>query len=164
MMTTQRKPGFTLFELIIVVAILVMMLAVAMPLFFQSIAQRRLTGAVERLAADLRYARSVAVTQGNPHRLRVDGAGRYCLERNTGAWVQVFPWYDVAADYQGSSLQSLRDHVNGNLTNVTFNSQGAVDSVQTGTTNYPITLTLARAGTTRCVQVLRAGAIRVQCP
>ena len=45
MMTTRRKPGFTLVELMITVAILVMMLTVAMPLFFQIIAQRRLTAA-----------------------------------------------------------------------------------------------------------------------
>mgnify|MGYP001139044866 FL=1 len=75
MMTTRRRSGFTLVELIIVVAILFMMLAVAMPLFFQIIAQRRLSGAVERVANDLRYLQSLAVTQGLVHRLHSGAEG-----------------------------------------------------------------------------------------
>ncbi len=170
MTTTQRKPGFTLVELIIVVAIMVMMLAVAMPLFFQIIAQRRLTGAVERLAADLRYVQSLAVTQGIVHRLHsgADGAsgrpGEYRLERDNGAggWTQLVGWYNPSADYSGSMLQSIKDNAGNNVGtfDVRFNAQGAVANV--GIASYPIVLTVvATSGTTRAVQVMRTGAVRV---
>jgi len=170
MTTTQRKPGFTLVELVIVVAIMVMMLTVAMPLFFEIIAQRRLTGAVERVAMDLRYAQSLAVTQGLVHRLHsgADGAvgrpGEYRLERDNGAggWLELAAWYDPSADYSGSSLQSVKD--NGGISigtfDVRFNAQGAVANTGVGT--YPIVLTVvAKSGTTRSVQVMRTGAVRV---
>jgi type IV fimbrial biogenesis protein FimT len=170
MMTRPRKPGFTLVELIITVAILIMMLAVAMPLFFQIIAQRRLTSAVERVVNDLRYVQSLAVTQGVVHRLHsgADGAvgrpGEYRLERDNGlgGWTEIVGWYNPSADYQGSRLQSIKD--NGGTTLVTydvrFNSQGAV--ANTGVGSFPIVLTVvAESGTTRAVHVLRTGAVRI---
>ena len=170
MKTTQRKAGFTLIELIIVVAILVMMITVAMPLFFQIIAQRRLTGAVERLATDLRYIQSLAVTQGTVHRLHsgADGAvgrpGEYRLERDNGGggWDGVAAWYNPSADYDGSALQSVKDNAGTAIGtfDVRFNAQGAV--ANTGVGSYPIVLTVvATNGTTRTVQVMRTGAVRV---
>jgi prepilin-type N-terminal cleavage/methylation domain-containing protein len=172
MMTTRRRSGFTLIELVIVVAILFMMLAVAMPLFFQIIAQRRLTGAVERVATDLRYVQSLAVTQGLVHRLHsgADGAegrpGEYRLERDNGAggWVAVNGWYKLSSDYEGSSLQSVKDNGGTTVTtyDVRFNAQGAVD-ITTGVGTYPIVLTLVgKSGATRTVQVLRSGVVRMQ--
>jgi prepilin-type N-terminal cleavage/methylation domain-containing protein len=170
MMTTRRRSGFTLVELIIVVAILFMMLAVAMPLFFQIIAQRRLTGAVERVAIDLRYVQSLAVTQGLVHRLHsgADGAvgrpGEYRLERDNGAggWVEVNGWYKLSSDYDGSSLQSIKDNAGTTIVtyDVRFNAQGAV--ANTGIGSYPIVLTLVgKGGATRTVQVLRSGVVRM---
>jgi prepilin-type N-terminal cleavage/methylation domain-containing protein len=170
MTTTQRKPGFTLVELIIVVAILVMMLTVAMPLFFQIIAQRRLTGAVERVATDLRYVQSLAVTQGTVHRLHsgADGAvgrpGQYRLERDNGAggWDELAAWYNLSTDYDGSSLQSIKDNGGTSIGtfDVRFNAQGAV--ANTGVGSFPIVLTMvAKNGTTRTAQVMRTGAVRV---
>lgn len=170
MTTRRRKPGFTLVELIIVVAIMVMMLTVAMPLFFQVIAQRRLTGAVERVATDLRYLQSLAVTQGIVHRLHsgADGAvgrpGEYRLERDNGAggWTVLGEWYNPSADYSGSNLQSIKDNAGNNVGtfDVRFNAQGAVANV--GIASYPIVLTVvAASGTTRTVQVMRTGAVRV---
>lgn len=171
MMTRNRKLGFTLIELVVVVAILVMMLAVAMPLFFQIIAQRRLTGAVERLAIDLRYVQSLAVSQGLVHRLHsgADGTagrpGQYRLERDNGAggWVEVAGWYNPSAEYDGSNLQSIKDHGWATIVtyDVRFNAQGAVSN--TGVGSFPIVLTVVgKSGATRTVEVLRTGVVRVQ--
>ena len=172
MMTTRRQPGFTLVELIITVAILMMILAVATPLFFQIIAQRRLTGAAERVAMDLRRVQSLAVTQGDQHRLHsgADGAvgrpGEYRLERSTDggvSWVEIGAWYTLSEDYDATSLQSVKDNAGTNIAtyDVRFSSQGAV--ANTGVGSFPIVLTVvARGGSTRTVQVLRTGAIRLQ--
>ena len=161
-MATRRKAGFTLVELVTTAAVLVILLAIAMPVLQSTIAQRRLTSARERMANDLRYAQSLAVREGNLHRILTDGAGQYRLERNTGAWAALMGWYNLSTDYRGSSLQSVRDNGGGALTNITFNSQGAVD-VTTGAASYPITLTVAAAsGTTGTIQVLRNGVVRIQ--
>lgn len=166
----SRTPGFTLVELIITVAILIMMLAVAMPLFFQIIAQRRLTAALEKVVNDLRYVQSLAVTQGVVHRLHsgADGAvgrpGQYRLERDNGVggWIEIAAWYNPSTDYQGSSLQSITDNLGTNIAtfDVRFNSQAAV--ANTGVASYPIRLNVvAQNGTSRRVEVLRSGVVRI---
>jgi type IV fimbrial biogenesis protein FimT len=169
MMATRRKPGFTLIELVITVAILVMILAVAMPLFFQTLALRRLTAAVERMAGDLRYAQSQAVTQGGQFRLHEGGdvgqAGKYRLEQSTdggATWTQVTAWYNLSTDYQGSSVQGIKDNAGAGVTRywVGFNSQGAA-VIPMGAV-YPIDLTVVTpTGTTKKVRVLRTGTIRI---
>lgn len=160
-MTTQRKQGFTLIQLVIAMAIAAILVAVAMPAFQATIARSRMNAALARVANDVRYAQSLAVREGSLHRFNTDGAGRYRLERNAGAWAQVMAWYTLSTDYQGSSLQTVRDNGGGDLTNITFNSQGAVD-VTTGAASYPIRLTVAAAsGTTRTVEVLRSGLVRI---
>ena len=168
MMAIQRKPGFTLIELVITVAILAVMLAVAMPLFFEIIAKRRLTAAVERVAGDLRYAQSQAVTQGGLFRLHEGGdvgeAGKYRLEQsnNGGAtWTQLTGWYHLSTDYQGSSVQGIKDNAGAGVTRywVRFNAQGAADNPGFV---YPIDLTVVTpTGATKTIRVLRTGTIRI---
>ena len=169
MTAIRRKPGFTLIELVITVAILVMMLVVAMPLFFQIIAQRRLTAAVERVAGDLRYVQSQAVTRGGLFRLHEGGdageAGKYRLEQSTNGgatWTQVTDWYHLSTDYQGSSVQGIKDNAGAGTTrySIPFNSQGVVAST---TWVYPLELTVVTpTGATKAIRVLRNGSIRIQ--
>jgi Tfp pilus assembly protein FimT len=159
-----------LVELVVVAAFLVMMLAVAMPLFSQTIAQRRLTSAVERVINDLRHVQSLAVTDGNLHRLRsgadlgVGRPGEYRLERSTdngATWVPLRAWYDPSADYRGSKLQTINDNLGTAIAthDVRFNSQGAVANT---VGNWPIVLTIvAESGATGRVQVMRTGVVRV---
>jgi Tfp pilus assembly protein FimT len=168
MMALRRKPGFTLIELVIAIAIAMMMLAVAMPIFFQVIAQRRLTAAVERVTGDLRYAQSQAVTQGGLFRLHEGGdvgeAGKYRLEQSTdggASWTQVTGWYNLSTDYQGSSVQGLKDNAGAGTIRywVGFNSQGV--AVAPVGAVYPIDLTVVTpTGATKIKQILRTGTIR----
>jgi type II secretory pathway pseudopilin PulG len=173
MITKRRKPGFTLVELIITVAILFMMVAVATPLFASIIAQRRLTAAVERVAADLRYAQSRAVTRGDWHRLHsgADGTvgrpGQYRLERSVDGvvWVPMEEsfWYNLSTDYRGSSLQSVTDFANTPVPgfDVRFNSRGAIDNVGVGSAGIRLTV-VAETGATGTIHVMRTGAVRIQ--
>jgi Tfp pilus assembly protein FimT len=159
-MSRQRKEGFTLIELVSAVAILIIALAISMPLFGPVIARTRLTSAVEKVAMDLRRAQGLAVTEGILHRLFKDGTGRYRLERETtpGNWAEVFEWYNLSNDYEGSTLQSIKSQAGADLTNgVVFNSQGVV----TSTTSFPITLTIATPSGAGTVEVMRTGAVRV---
>jgi Tfp pilus assembly protein FimT len=169
-MRTGRKPGLTLVELVIAVSIVILIATVSLPLLFPIIAQRRVTAALERIANDLRYTQSLAVTEGTVHRLHsgIDGAvnrpGEYRLERDNGAggWTQVTAWYNPTTDYDGSVLQTVTDRFGTPIAtfDVRFNSQGALAN-GVGV-NYPIRFTVVgQNGTTRSVEVLRSGVVRI---
>ena len=124
--------------------------------------------AAERVVADLRFAQSQAVTQGGLFRLHHGDdsgeTGKYRIEQSTNGgatWVQVTGWYDLSSDYQGSSMQVVRDNDGAGAVRyfVRFNAQGAADN--TGYT-YPIRLTVVTpSGTTRSIQVMRTGVVRL---
>jgi type IV fimbrial biogenesis protein FimT len=55
----MNRKGFTLLELIIVVALIGIVATLAAPSFNDSLARMRLKGAVRELASDIRLARSL---------------------------------------------------------------------------------------------------------
>ena len=59
----MRQRGFTLIELMVVLAVAAVLLSVGVPSFFESTTRARLEGAVNELAIDLQYARSEAVRE-----------------------------------------------------------------------------------------------------
>ena len=163
-MTKRSGQGMTLVELVTVVAMLIILAGVSMPLFNAAITQSRLAGAVQRVANDLRNARSLAVSQGGVYRLHSgdDGtqAGKYCLEQSaTGLnpWSALTAWYSLDADYKGAAVASIKDSASNTLYTVLFNAQGA--SANAG--NFPISITITSPGGTKTIQVMRSGNIVV---
>lgn len=67
--------GFSLMELFLVLAILGVISAIAIPRFGGSMALHRLDAAARRIAADVRLARTRAMTTSTNQTLRIDGAG-----------------------------------------------------------------------------------------
>lgn len=59
---TQKKTGFTLIELMIVIAIMAILAGIAAPNFQTYMTQRRLNGAARQVMTDLMAARSKAVS------------------------------------------------------------------------------------------------------
>ncbi|HSC62570.1 MAG TPA: GspH/FimT family pseudopilin [Caldimonas sp.] len=83
---SRRQRGLTLLELAIVVAIVAIVAAAAVPSFSALIEARRLDSAATRLAADVQLARSEAIARNRPLRLSLlAGAGATCWIVHSGA-------------------------------------------------------------------------------
>jgi len=82
---TQTKTAFTLVELIIVMALLTVVMAIAVPSLSRSMKQRNLDGEATRLLAATEYARDEAISQGIPMTVWIDTEGRrYGIEPKEG--------------------------------------------------------------------------------
>src|SRR5689334_12981011 len=82
----RRARGVSLVEAAIVLAIVAIVGASAVPSFAALVDARRLAGAASRLAADLQLARSEAIARNRPLRLSVaSGADATCWAIHTGA-------------------------------------------------------------------------------
>ncbi len=64
--------GFSLLELLVVIGIIVIMAAMAIPLITKTVAQQDIDGAARNLAADIRWVQQVSVNDGS-------GASGYVL-------------------------------------------------------------------------------------
>jgi general secretion pathway protein H len=80
-MISRRKAGFTLVELLVVLAIAGMAMAVAVPLLARHLAGPAFNAASGEIRAVLRAARSTAMVEDRPVVFRGDPAGGYWLDR-----------------------------------------------------------------------------------
>lgn len=69
----DRPGGFTMIELMIVIALVAIVLALAAPSFTNTLARKRLEGVAQELGTDIQYARSEAVQQNAQVRVIVGG-------------------------------------------------------------------------------------------
>jgi prepilin-type N-terminal cleavage/methylation domain-containing protein len=75
----RYSPGFTLIEILIVIAVIGMLSAVAIPTYSQQLPKYRLNGAVRHVMADLFVARRRAISQQHNVRVLFDAASAYTL-------------------------------------------------------------------------------------
>ena len=78
---TQR--GFTLLELIIVVSILSIFAALALPTFNNAFSDYKIESAAKRIASDIRYARSYAITTDDTISITFDPADENYQVKNS---------------------------------------------------------------------------------
>ena len=85
MRESDQTRGFTLVELIIVMALLAVVTAIAVPSLSRSLRQRNLNDEASRLLALTEYARDEAVSQGVPMNVWIDpNAQRFGVEAKAG--------------------------------------------------------------------------------
>jgi type IV fimbrial biogenesis protein FimT len=80
MRSAHAAAGFTLIELMIVVAIAAILIVIAAPSFNEFLAKRRVEGAMSELVTDIHYTRSEAVSRNEAVRMTF-GTGCYVIHR-----------------------------------------------------------------------------------
>ena len=84
-MISRNIRGFTLLELMVVLAIMALLVALVPPLVSGASDRVALKGAARQLAAGLRFARSQAIARNRPAVLQLDLKARRYTLRNEGA-------------------------------------------------------------------------------
>lgn len=162
--------GLSLLEIVVGVTIIGVMAVLGLPIFNETIQNRRLSAATRQVTEDLRYVQSLAISQGSLYRFHsgtdpgINLINQYRLEQSTddgATWTAIGPWTDLSADFSGVGF-TIRDTANTALHEVRFNARGA--ALHPGSSNYPFSVNVSGvvSGQPRTATILvrRTGSVK----
>jgi type IV fimbrial biogenesis protein FimT len=129
-----RHHGFTMVELLIVVAAVAVLAALVAPSFNEQLARRRLEGVATDLSTDLQFARTQAVSDRSTVQVITENGGaRYRLVNGAGTTLKAvdLPTGITATDAVTVTYDQLRGTANATqitLSNVRTTAQMRVDT------------------------------------
>lgn len=129
-----NKTGFTLLELIIVVAILGIVSAIAAPNYMNYMADRRLKGAARMVMSDLMAARQKAVSQNINVTVAFTSSYTYTITGEATARDIRKEYYDVALAASGNPVFYPRGTAAGTTVTVTSSRTGVSKYVKAAST------------------------------
>jgi len=141
--------GFTIFELLVVVAILGILATMTGPAISRITRHQRVNRAATVIASDLQNAFAVAARQREPVRIQADASTRsyQFVDRKTGAVLRIRTFYGDTSEYRLSSL------VFDNPT---------IDVFPNGVSSTPVRIDLANGDYAKVITVSTAGFVRVK--
>lgn len=102
--TENRQAGFTAVEMMIVVAILGVLTALAMPSFQDTLQRRHIVSAAEAIASDIRWARGEAIKRNTTITITFTDGDPWSYEINTAADAVALP---IVCPPPGTSLKAV---------------------------------------------------------
>lgn len=148
----NRQRGFTMAELLVVIAVIGIIAVTATPLFLSFLEAQQTRGAAQQVATLLNQARQLAIATNASYRVEVDVPGNRLRFVNTS---NNSPWTGPGTDLQGYQTLTNQARLAAVTVNPTFNPLGTAGS---GT----ITTQNARGSSSRNVVVSSSGRIRIQ--
>ncbi len=145
-----KSSGFTIVEIIIVVVIIAIAALAAVPMM-SSAASLQIRSAANMIAADLEYAKSMAISRGQNFSVEFDkNTERYWIEDQAGNMIlhPVKKGFNYEIDFQNNGNLN---HVD--ITNVDFNMTSSIQFDCLGSPNNGGTVTLQADGTTKTITV-----------
>jgi type IV fimbrial biogenesis protein FimT len=168
-----RSAGFTILEVVMVMAIAAILLTIGVPSFRYVTTTNRMAAEVNGLVGDMQYARAEAIKEGQTVVACASTDGVTCANSNAwqNGWIVCTSTLNVGAcdtnvPYRvqksftalGSTDTLVAD---GNTTAVTFNREGFAVGLA-----GPVTVTLHNSNNvssfTRCLQVSAVGILQVE--
>jgi len=144
------KRGFTLVEMMIVIAVLTIIAAIAAPHFQTYMAQRRLNGAARLVMTDLMDARMKAVSENNQFKVFFLDTHQYKVlddENNNGT--------------EDTGETSVTKDIQSNYPGVTLSASAHPIFYPRGTA-WGTTVTLTNTSGSKSVSVSTAGRVKIQ--
>ena len=159
-MAGRARRGFTMVEMVVVVAVIAVLTAIAAPLFLSQQPDQALKESASDVAAGVRFARSLAVNGGtisgvqSPDYVEImfdTAAQTYTVQAGEGNNAPVIIRVKQFADYHPGTVTMTA-------------TQPSIRFQRNGAANRFVTLTLTQALTThtKTVEITRAGLARVQ--
>lgn len=119
------RSAFTILELVVVLMIMSILGAIALPTFFRSLEQQRLESAARRIKQDLEQVRQTARTLSKGETLTFTSASVYTLPADVPGLDHASQAYTVNLAAAPYSVTSVSTTSLGNPAKVAFNGYGA---------------------------------------
>jgi type II secretion system protein H len=150
-MSTNHKTvrlGFTIFELLVVLAIFGILAAIVGPQMSKIVRHQRANRAAMVIAADLQNAFAVAARQREPVRIQADATTRsyQFIDRKSGNVLRIRTFYGDTSEYR--------------LTSLVF-TPATIDVFPSGISSSAVTVALANGDYSKTITASTAGFIRV---
>jgi Tfp pilus assembly protein FimT len=130
----KHEKGFSVMEILLVLALITVMLLIAIPLFSRLIKNYRVQTSATQLAVQMRFARNAAVKQKLKHRIVIDeGTSTYKVEKETDFDSGTF---EVIENMDFNLPEGVTINETSDDGPITFNSRGFTE----GNASYNIIL------------------------
>ena len=144
-----KRPGFSLIEMLLVMALLALVATITLPPMGRSLAAVRVQRAATLVAANIQLAHSTAARQRRPVRLSIDSAQKVMRIRDVAN-----PGTLYAEQRFDASAENVVQRLVVSDTSLLIYPSGMVAK--------PLNVRLIAANKTRLIRITRAGQIRIE--